>query len=231
MIAGTNIFMRFFFHTEHDERQEALNKLISHSSPRRIFFVMTLLAVVMASAGLAADNTVFIIASMLIAPVLYPLLSASMGVVAMDLRLFARSSLSALAAFILAVLVAALFGVLTGTPEAISWELMQRTVLTHNEWIVAVVAGIAASIATTKPQLNEAFPGAAIAISIVPPLSAIGLSLAWSRPDIAAGAALLLATNTLMIVGSSIIVFVLMGFFGQSRATEKALQKDERQAE
>jgi uncharacterized membrane protein len=67
----------------------------------------------------------------------------------------------------------------------------------------------------------------AIAVSIVPPHSVIGLGLAWSRVDLVSGAGSVLLTNTLAIVVSSIVIFSSQGFLRQSKATNKALEKDE----
>lgn len=218
--------MNFFFGVEQRLRQDALDKLIQHSSPRRDFFVLTLLAVIIASAGLVTDNVAFIIASMLVAPVLYPLLSLAMGIVAVDLRLVLRSLLSLVASFLLVIVAAYVFGLLAPMTNA-GTEIIRRVVLTPYDWIVAVVAGIAASMASSKPTLNEAFPGVAIAVSIVPPLAVIGLGMAWTRPDFVNGASSVLFTNALCIVAASILVFLSQGFFMQSKATNKALAKDE----
>jgi uncharacterized hydrophobic protein (TIGR00271 family) len=218
--------LSYFFPIEQRERQEALDKLIQHSSPRRDFFVLTLLSGIMACAGLVTDNGVYIIASMLIAPVLYPLLSLAMGLVAMDGKLVSRSLFSVFVSFVLVIVAAFLFGT-ASQPSDIGLEIVRRILLTPYEWIVAIVAGIAASLATSKPHLNEAFPGVAIAVSIVPPLSVIGLGLAWSRVDLVSGAGSVLLTNTLAIVVSSIVIFSSQGFLRQSKATNKALEKDE----
>lgn len=218
--------LNYFFSIEQRDRQDALDKLIQHSSPHRDFFIMTLLSAVMACAGLITSNGVYIIASMLIAPVLYPLLSLAMGIVAMDTKLISRSVYSICVGFLLVIAAAFLFGTIS-QPNELGIEILRRIMLTPYEWVVAIVAGIAASLATSKPHLNEAFPGVAIAVSIVPPLSVIGLGLAWSRVDLVSGAGSVLLTNALAIIGASIIIFASQGFFRQQKATNKAIEKDE----
>lgn len=214
------------FHTEQQERQDALDKLIQHSSPRRDFFILTLLSVIMACAGLATDNVVYILASMLIAPVLYPLLSLSMGIVAMDAQLIGRSAIGIVASFSLVITAAAAFGFMAGAPDALGLEIARRLAITPYEWVVAIVAGFAASLSVSKTQLNEALPGVAVAVSIVPPLSVIGLGLAWVNADMVGGGATVLLTNAFAIVAASIIIFAVQGFFKQRKATNKALERE-----
>lgn len=222
--------LEFLFPIEQRDRQEALDKLVRHSSPRRDFFLLTLLSVIMACVGLLTNNVVTIIASMLVAPVLYPLLSFGVGIVAREPKLAFRSLFVILASFVVAIIASALFGLLVAQPAQIGDEILQRLAITPFEWTVAIVAGIAASISTSKPYLNEALPGVAIAASIVPPLSIVGLGLAWERQDLMAGAGSVLLINTLCIIAAGIVIFTAQGFWRQQRATNKALERDKQSA-
>jgi len=55
---------------------------------------MTLLSVLMATFGLLLNNVAVIIGSMLIAPILYPILGVSLGITMSDSSLISRSSLT-----------------------------------------------------------------------------------------------------------------------------------------
>ena len=62
-----------------------------------------------------------------------------------------------------------------------------------------------------RPDRCDAFPGVAIAVSLVPPLATVGICLELGRLDDAGGALLLFVTNFSAIVVVACIVFVLSG--------------------
>jgi uncharacterized hydrophobic protein (TIGR00271 family) len=70
----------------------------------------------------------------------------------------------------------------------------------------ALATGAVGSIALVRKDIAPALPGVAIAISLVPPLSVVGLMLATGDVDDAMGALLLFATNftSILIMGESL---------------------------
>jgi len=79
--------------TEKD-KSESVKKLIANSSPRQGFFLMTILSVLMATFGLIINSIVVVIGSMLIAPILYPIMSLALGVVMSDQLTIRRSAIT-----------------------------------------------------------------------------------------------------------------------------------------
>jgi len=69
----------------------AIEDLIGDSTPRPSFFFLIILSVLMATCGLLINNSAIIIASMLIAPILSPILSLGLGIVIADGNLMSRS--------------------------------------------------------------------------------------------------------------------------------------------
>ena len=76
--------------TEND-KSVAVEHLIKSSTPSQDFFLMIILSVLTATFGLLLNNVAVIIGSMLIAPMLYPFLSLSLGVTMSDAGLISRS--------------------------------------------------------------------------------------------------------------------------------------------
>jgi uncharacterized membrane protein len=76
---------------------------------------------------------------------------------------------------------------------------------------VALAAGAAGAFATSRSEVGDSLPGVAIAISLVPPLSVVGLSLAHGQFNDAFGAFLLFITNFLAIILAGSLVFWLSG--------------------
>ena len=65
------------------------------------------------------------------------------------------------------------------------------------------------AFALVRSDISDTLPGVAIAISLVPPLAVVGLTLESGAPDQAAGALLLFATNVTAIVATGTAVLLL----------------------
>ncbi len=93
-------------------KNDAIRKLIDESTPHDHFFVMTVLSVLMATFGLLINSITVIIGSMLIAPLLSPMLGISLGVVMADGKLMYRSLWTIAKAVALAIPSAAIVSLL-----------------------------------------------------------------------------------------------------------------------
>jgi uncharacterized membrane protein len=75
--------------------------------------------------------------------------------------------------------------------------------------IAALATGSVGSVALARSDISDTLPGVAIAISLVPPLAVVGLTLHSGAPHEALGALLLFATNVAAILASGIVVMAL----------------------
>ncbi len=207
----------------------AVKSLIRDSTPRPEFFLMTGLSVVMATAGLLVNNASVIIGSMLIAPILSPILSLSMGIVMSDLKLAARSVRTLLLAGTVAVGIAAISALFFPRADGFGSEIMARTDPSLIYLVIAVVAGIAASFARARPDMSESIPGIAISVALIPPLSVMGIGISALDWNIVSGAFLLFLTNIVGIVFASMIVFPLMNLHDKRRVASQAMASEERE--
>src|SRR5262249_41676306 len=69
--------------------------------------------------------------------------------------------------------------------------------------------GAVGSVALARSDISDTLPGVAIAISLVPPLAVVGLTLESGAPHEALGAFLLFVTNVIAILATGIIVMAL----------------------
>jgi hypothetical protein len=76
---------------------------------------------------------------------------------------------------------------------------------------IAVSSGMAAAYALARPGLAGTLVGVAIAVALVPPLSATGIAVAKGEAAVAIGAAVLFVTNFLAIVLGAAMVFRFFG--------------------
>lgn len=178
------------------------------------FFALLLFATVIATYGVLSDSTATVIGAMIVAPLMGPIMATTAAVVM-------GSSQRALRAFGLTVV-----GVLTVILFAylLSWVVPDVTIsFTSNGEIAsrinpglyalltALGAGAAGAFITSRAEIADSMGGVAIAISLVPPLCVVGISLQNGQLDAAIGAMLLFLTNYLAILLIGGLVFVVTG--------------------
>lgn len=210
------------------DKNTAVEEIIEHASPRSDFFLMLVLSVAMGAFGILLGSPVILIGSMLIAPLLYPLLSLALGIIIADEKLIGRSIYTLLTSFGLALAGGAVIGFLFSAQNAtIAFALVVGESASLMYTLVAAIAGFAAAFAMVKPHLNESLPGVAISVSLVPPLAAAGIALSMLNWTVFSEALLLLAVNIIGIVFSAMVVFALMRFSVKRSVAERIVKREE----
>lgn len=223
-----------FSNLEERDKTKAVESLIAHSSPRSDFFLMVVLSVAMATFGVLIDNTAVVIGSMLIAPILYPVLGFGLGVALLDLKLIGRSFFTVIKSVLVALITAAaitfIFSPYTGSPSQ-NMEVVSRLDLGVVAFAIAVVAGLAASFALVKPHLSETLPGVAISVALIPPLAVSGVGFALFDWEIMMQSLLLFGLNILGVALISVLVFFLLNFKVKSKVAERTIKKEDKKIE
>ena len=75
--------------------------------------------------------------------------------------------------------------------------------------LAALATGAVGSVALARDDISDTLPGVAIAISLVPPLAVVGLTLESGYPHQAVGALLLFVTNVSAILATGLIVMAI----------------------
>lgn len=195
------------------DKSTAVKKLIEMSTPHFDFFLLVILSVLMATFGLLENNTAVVIGSMLIAPVLFPILSLSLSVVMSDYKLIGRASGTLVKALIVGV-AASLFATLFfGGGISLGEEILIRTQPTLLSVAIAIVAGFAVAYTLAKPNLSETLPGIAVAVALIPPIGVIGIGLAKLNWMVVSGAFVYLLVNVVGIIFASMLIFSLMNLY------------------
>jgi len=219
---------KLFKNLQETERDAAVQKIITSSSPHLDFFLQSILATLMATLGLLANNVAIIIGSMLIAPVLYPLLGIGMGIVMKDFKVIRNSLKSLVIAVILSVIASTLLTLFyVHNDFSLLTELQAREKVTTIEIAIAFIAGLAATFALVKPKISEALPGVAVSVSLIPPLAATGLYFAKQNWVSSGHTFLLFTTNVGGVIVASAIVFFIMNFAVKRNVAEKQVVKEE----
>lgn len=209
-----------------DDRQ-ALYGTILYEGPnasKRVgrFFTLMGFASVIATGGVIGDSTAVVIGAMLIAPLMTPLMGMAISLVMGWPNRLLRSGLVALAGILFAIAIGIALGLTSPTAfdAATNSQIVARTSPTTLDLLVAVAAGAAGAYGLSRPDVSDSLPGVAIAISLVPPLSVVGLSFSQGDWSSGGGALLLFATNMLAILIVGGVMFVITGVTPIARLTE-----------
>lgn len=175
----------------------------------RAYFVMIVFAAIVASIGIFRNNIVFIIAAMVIAPLLGPNLALSFATTLGDIRL----SVKAGKAIVLGVISALIPSILTGIFFDLDISLpalLSRTEVNPGDIILALIAGSAAAISFTS-ELFSALIGVMVAVALLPPLVASGMLAGAGHWELALGSFFLFAVNLICVNLAGVLTFLIQG--------------------
>ncbi|NBD73503.1 DUF389 domain-containing protein [Patescibacteria group bacterium] len=222
-----SLLSRFQIAREPD-KSKAIERLVVGSTPDFDFFLLIVLAVLMATIGLLIDSASVVIGSMLIAPILYPVLSLALSVTLSDYALFYRSVVTLGKAAALGVGLALLTTVLSPGELTMTNELVGRVEPSLAYFMIAVISGLAVAYSLFQPELNEAFPGIAVSVALLPPLASAGVMLGMSDWSAAVGAFALFAVNVLGILFAALVSFSLMNLSVKKQVVTATMLKEQK---
>ena len=226
--------MSLLFKTiKEEDAYMGINSLINDSTPLPSFFFLTNMSAIIATLGLLMNNVSVIIGSMLVAPLLSPILALTLGFNIRDEKLIKRSSKTLAKASIYAILVSFATAILfshfaegvTLFGDGFNTEILSRTEFNLLFLLVAIAAGATTAFARMKPELNATLPGTAIAIALVPPLATIGIMLGATHWILACRALLLFFLNAVGIMFGAYFIFHEMGIHRKKKVAERAVEK------
>jgi uncharacterized hydrophobic protein (TIGR00271 family) len=185
----------------------------THAKTTR-FWVQLVLASVIAAGGVIGDSTPAVIGAMIIAPLATPIYGLALAAVVGD-RKALRSSLGLLVGGIAVnILIGVLLGMITlnRMPIAVNPQIVGRTAPTILDLVVAVATGVAGSFALARRDVADILAGVAIAISLVPVLAVVGITLGAGQFSLALGAFILFLANAAAILIAGAVVFKAAGY-------------------
>ena len=188
---------------------ELRSKARDFSSDPRSFGTMVFLSAAIAAIGLLVDSPAVVVGSMVIAPLVGPVLTATVGAIAGDRTMFAHSlrmqalglAAGIVGAFVMAQLIQS-SGLVPPSIAIGSIELISvRMAPAPLSILVGFIAGIAAAVGLTTKGIKSLI-GVLIAAALVPAAATSGIAIAYGEPRIAIGSAgLLVGTAAAVNVG------------------------------
>ena len=186
------------------------------------FWTLLTLATVIASAGVVSDSTATVIGAMIVAPLMTPILGTVLSAVIGDRANLIRSIELVVLGAALVIGVAWLFAHLV--PRDIVAATNSQVAARVNPGLIDLVAAIATgavgAFALVRDDVGDTLPGVAIAISLVPPLAVVGLTLDAGETQQAMGALLLFGANVAAILATGTVVMAAFGVAGAAAMTE-----------
>jgi uncharacterized hydrophobic protein (TIGR00271 family) len=188
------------------------------------FWTLLVLAAIIASAGVVSDSTATVIGAMIVAPLMTPIIGTVLSIVTGDRINLLRSVSMVLGGALVAIGIGYLLGlvapidVVADTNAQVAARVQPRLL----DLLAALATGVVGAFAQCREDVSDTLPGVAIAISLVPPLTVVGLTMEAGAYDESAGALLLFLTNVAAILVTGCIVMALFGVFGQALAAGPA---------
>lgn len=181
------------------------------------YMVMMVLSTLIASFGLFGDSSPVIIGAMILAPIIAPIVSFSMGMVRYDVSMLKKGVGTIIAGTLISLAFAAAVSIIIPL-KIMTPEIQARLSPTLLDMGIAVASGIAAAYAHAKEEIAKSLAGVAIAVALVPPLAVAGIGIGWMDWEVFSGAFLLYLTNLAGIILFAGLTFLLLGFAPFKRA-------------
>lgn len=198
-------------HADQEELKETFVTLHENAQTSESYLVLMILSTLLATVGLFANSAPVIIGAMILAPLMAPIISLSMGVLRQSSELVVVSGKTLLVGVILGLLCGTLLTWLLPL-HAINNEISARLTPTLLDLGVAIISGIAGAYAYTRSEVAKSLAGVAISVALVPPLAVAGIGIGWMEWPVFYGAFLLFLTNLAGIVLAAAATFLVMGF-------------------
>ncbi|AKF24308.1 hypothetical protein YH65_02045 [Sulfurovum lithotrophicum] len=200
-----------FNHASQEQYASLFSSLREEGRLSSTFMVLLILATMIATFGLFINSSSVVIGAMLLAPLMQPIVSMSMGVLRQDSAL-ELSSVKTIVVGVLSVLLTAALIAWFIPIEKLTTEMSGRLFPTTLDLFIAIASGMAAAYAKSNEKISGSLAGVAIAVALVPPLAVAGVGLGWAQWHMFSSAFLLFLTNLVGIVLAAALTFVVLGY-------------------
>jgi uncharacterized hydrophobic protein (TIGR00271 family) len=166
-----------------DVEQELFVSLGSRSAKITRFWVLLVLASVIAAGGVVGNSTPAVIGAMIMTPLATPLYGVALSAVLGERRHLRDAILLLAAGVVVSVLIGVLMALLTfdRMPLDANTQIVGRTAPAVLDLVIAIAAGLAGAYALVRRDVANILAGVAIAITLVPVLEVAGISLGSGR--------------------------------------------------
>jgi uncharacterized hydrophobic protein (TIGR00271 family) len=193
----------------------------------RAYLWMMILSAVVAVAGLLLASPAVVVGSMVLAPIVSPMLTASVGAVRRDHGMLVESLRIQVLGLAVAVLAATAFSFLVKeffpVPTTLAVVNLELVSLRMSPGMLSVAVGLAAGAAgafglATKGQVS--IVGVMIAAALIPTAGAAGIGIAWGQFGVGVGAIVLLFITVTAVNVGAFLMLTYLGYRTEASAVE-----------
>ncbi|MDA7680950.1 DUF389 domain-containing protein [Verrucomicrobiales bacterium] len=208
--------LKFIPQLERDSRVRIYESIEVNSKWSFDFVALICFSTALAALGLMLNSAPVIIGAMLVAPLMTPILGASLSLIQGNRVLMVDCSKSLLFGYFCALILGVLLGIF-GKLYGVTDQMQSRSEPDVPDLLIALISGMAAAYCYSRPRLVSALAGVAIAAALVPPIATAGIAIALAEQEIAIGATLLFTTNVVFIVIGASVTFFTLGIRAKSK--------------
>ena len=205
-----------------ESKRQAIVELLENTIPDRDFYVLVFGAIILAACGILTDSIPVLIASMIVAPLAYPILGLSLGLLARDPKIIGRCISMLAISMVLAIFVGGFFSLFVKN----YFDVADRVFISFFpniffDLLIVVISGIIASYGLVRSKVGGAMTGIGIAVSLMPPLVATGIGLFNPVNDLAFRAVTIFGLNITGILVGSMFIFAILGIYKEHQAIKE----------
>ena len=199
------------------DRYVAISDLIEDSKSNGTYYMLLILSSIIIAAGVLLANSAILIGGMLITPVLSPILLIALSISAGKPMLLKNTIVFLIKSIALIIAISFISGLIFYTPE--NADFYKSTLFDNSlraaflYFLVAFTSGIAATFSWVRKGVNNVLPGISIAVSLVPPISMVGIWLATSESELMRFFLMVFLFNLFGIIMGGLIVFSMLRFY------------------
>ncbi len=207
----------------------AIDQLLNVSLLTPEYVMLLLLSSLIVVAGMLVGSASAVIGGMVVAPLLSPILTMSMGFALADFKLLRKASRTLAISVALVIALAAVVS-LFASPGELNGEILERSNVSLAHFLIAVCAGILAAYSHAKPNVSSALTGIAVSVALLPPIVVTGMGVALLDWGLVSGSLLLFILNLIGIIFPATMLFSVMGFYPMRKHARETLVREEKEA-
>mgnify|MGYP006282411139 CR=1 FL=1 len=194
----------------HATRESLITFAQSNSQIDFQYIMLVIVSAIITSLGLILNNVAVIVGSMVIAPMLGPILAITIGIVIGSGQLIKKGISAEIIGTVIAILVGFIIGLII--PDVDLTEALKiRMFPTLADLLIATSAGAASAYTLIRGQLKTGLVGVMVAASLLPVMGAIGIGISMANQTLILGGFLLLGGNFLGLILANMLVFYFEG--------------------
>ena len=190
-------------------RHELMNAVEKSSTITLNYSLLILLSAIVATVGIIKDSEAVVIGAMVIAPMIGPVIAIAFSAILGDYKLLGKSVWTSLYGVAIVLVISIAFGYFTELGMTHD-QYLDRTKVTLIDIPLGVASGAAGALAFLN-RLSGNLVGVMVAVALLPPSVAMGMSIGDGSMGSAYGAFLLVTVNIMSILLAAVTIFSISG--------------------